>query len=174
LFANIAYGVVFRNTSLNPLLITNVQYVGELWRTNATTTPVTAETWTTYFKTSPSPIVDTEPGASSATPNAGTFTKAPASLDWSSPTNTPPQTGLNGNLPANRMLVSGNLNTTVLPGEYFMFRWVDTNLANADGYQGIDDLSITVENVPEPATAGLLLAGGMSLLARPRRRSLAG
>jgi hypothetical protein len=31
----------------------------------------------------------------------------------------------------------------VKPGEYFMVRWVDTNRAGTDGYQGIDDVSIT-------------------------------
>ena len=172
-FANIAYGVLFQNNSGQDLLITNVTYTGELWRTN---TGGNAEQWVTSYKVSPSLFTDVEPGGNSATANLGTFTAAPGSLNWTSPTNTPTGTALNGNDPANRATVTGDLNQVLLPGEYFMFRWVDTNLAGTDGYQGIEDLSITFAAVPEPGTLALLGIGLLPLagaLARKRRAAAA-
>jgi len=164
-FANIAYGALFQNVSAQRLIVTSVSYTGELWRTNSTAEPGTAEQWFTSYKTSPVPITDTEPGPSSATPEPGTFIAAP-DFNWSSPTNTPPATALDGNDPANRVAISGTLNAVVEAGEYFMFRWVDTNLAGTDGYQGIDEVSITF--VPEPGSLSLALAGGLVLLRRRR------
>jgi hypothetical protein len=168
-FANIAYGVLFQNTSANSLLVTTVRYSAELWRTNSTAAPGVGEVWTTFFKTSPAPILDVEPGGSSATADPGTFTPADSALNWTSTTTTPAATAVDGNAPANRQVLTSDLNVTILPGEYFMFRWVDPNLGGTDGYQGIDDVSITI--VPEPASVGFLLVGAMSLLVRSRRRS---
>jgi hypothetical protein len=169
-FANIAYGILFQNTSANALSVTTVRYSAELWRTNSTAAPGVGEVWTTFYKTSPNPILDVEPGGSAALAEPGSFTAAPAELNWTSATTTPAATAVDGNAPANRQDLTADLNVTILPGEYFMFRWVDPNLAGTDGYQGIDDLSITI--VPEPGTTGLLLAAGMSLVARRNRRSV--
>jgi len=164
-FANIAYAVVFQNTSPIALTVTNVSYTGELWRTNKTPAGL-AEQWFTYYKTSTDPILDSEPGPNSATPNDGTFTPAPE-LNWSSPNNLPPETQVDGNDPANRVALSGTLDVTVQPGEYFAFRWVDTNSSDVDGFQGIDDVSITF--VPEPLSASVALIGGALVLLRRRR-----
>jgi hypothetical protein len=140
-FANIAFGVVFQNTSSQPLIVSNITYTGELWRTN-TTAGGLPEQWFVSFKTSSSLISDVEPGGSSDTPNAGSFTAFPAA-NWSSPTNIPEGSALDGNAAANRSTVGGNPNVTVNPGDYFMVRWVDTNRGGTDGYQGIDNVSIT-------------------------------
>lgn len=140
-FANIAFGVVFQNTSAQPLTITNITYTGELWRTNATAGGL-PEQWFVFHKTSASPITDVESGGSSDTPNTGSFTPFPAA-NWSSPTNLPEASALDGNAAANRSTVSANPNLSVNPGGYVMIRWVDTNRAGTDGYQGIDDVSIT-------------------------------
>ena len=50
--ANIAFGVLFQNTSGKSLDITNIGYTGELWRTNTTASPVTPEQWVTFTKIS--------------------------------------------------------------------------------------------------------------------------
>ena len=165
-FANIAYGVLFQNTSAIALSISNISYTGELWRTN--TTAANLEQWHTFYKISPTLFTDTEPGGSSATPNAGTFTALPA-LNWTSPAGLPGTTQLNGNDPANQgPALSANPGLTLNPGEYFMFRWVDTNIGGTDGHQGIDNISITF--IPEPSSTLLLLAGAMGLgLIRTRR-----
>jgi autotransporter-associated beta strand protein len=149
-FANIAFGVLFQNTSGLTLDITNITYTGELWRTNS---GGVAEQWVTFYKVSPSLFTDTEPGGSSATASAGTF-NALTNYNWSSPTNTPNGTQLDGNLAANRRTIGATLdpNLVIAPGNYFMFRWVDPNLANTDGHQGIDDFSITFNTIAQGAT----------------------
>ena len=156
-FANIAYGVLFQNNSGSPLNITNITYTGELWRTN--TTVGNREQFITFTKTSPTLFTDTEPGANAATANVGSFTAIPA-LNWTAPV----QTGngaeaRNGNLAANRLTVSSSPNVTVANLEYFMFRWVDTNLAGTDGYQGIDDFSITFTTAPKIYNLGHSVGG---------------
>lgn len=149
--ANIAFGVLFQNNSAQPLIVTNVTYTGELWRTN-TSTGGLPEQWFVFYKKSSTPIEDVEPGSSADAPNAGTFTALPA-LNWNSPTNLPEGSPLDGNAAANRSTVSANPNVTVNAGEYFMVRWVDTNRAGTDGYQGIDNLAVTFS-----ATTGTNLA----------------
>lgn len=143
-FANIAFGVLFKNDSTSTLDITNISYVGELWRGNSVAG--TVENWTTFTKISSTVFTDVEPGANSATANVGTFTALPA-LNWASPTNT--VGALDGNLAANRTALSTDPNLLLAPGQFFMFRWVDTNAANSDGFQGIDNFSMSVARVAE-------------------------
>ena len=150
-FANIAYGVVFQNTGTRTLDITNIGYAGELWLSNGTA--AAPELWFTFTRTSATQITDPEPGATGTTASTGnvanTFTAAPTALNWSSPSTANTgviTTGLNGNLAANRTVMSADPNVLVPAGQYFMFRWVDTNTATTDGYQGIDDFSITFAN----------------------------
>jgi fibronectin-binding autotransporter adhesin len=144
-FANISYGVLFRNTSSNYLRISNLGYAGEIWHTNSGAT--TRETWTTSYKVSDTLFTDTEPGGSAAAAAPGTFT-ALAGLNWTAPNLNVANGSVNGNLAANRVaLTLNNPNGGILlaPGAFFMFRWVDTNLANNDGYQAIDDFSATFD-----------------------------
>ncbi|MEO5590711.1 MAG: hypothetical protein ABIS03_14070, partial [Gemmatimonadaceae bacterium] len=158
-YANIAYGVLFFNNSGLTLDVTNIAYTGELWRTNTTPAPGVAEQWVTFYKISPTTITDVEPGGDSATANAGSFTAIPA-LDWASPTNQPSNTALFGNDPANRATRSIDPNLTIASGQFFMFRWVDTNLGGTDGQQGIDDFSITFSVLPRPLIYNLNHAVG--------------
>ena len=146
--ANIAYGVLFQNTSSRTLDVTNVGYAGELWLPNGTSG--IPELWFTYAKSATAAITDPEPGANNATPAAGTFTAVP-SLNWSSPAsaNTGVITsGSNGNAAANRAVIFGaaDPNVQIAPGQFFMFKWTDNNTATADGYQAIDDFSIGFAN----------------------------
>ncbi|MEY2511744.1 MAG: hypothetical protein QOE26_2507 [Verrucomicrobiota bacterium] len=149
--ANIAFGVVFQNTSAQPLIVTNITYTGELWRTNATAGGL-PEQWFVFYKTSPSLITDVEPGTNADSADPGSFTLVPA-LNWNSPTNQPEGAALDGNAAANRSTLSANPNVSINPGDYFMVRWVDTNRAGTDGYQGIDNVSINFS-----ATTGTNLA----------------
>ena len=148
-FANIAFGVLFQNTSGRTLDITNIGYTGELWRSNSTTTTPTAEQWVTFTKISATTFNDVEPGTTGTVANVGTFTAA-AAYNWSSPAtaNVTPDVQLDGNLAANRTVISADPNLLLSPGQFFMFRWVDTNLAGTDGHQGIDDFSISFTAIP--------------------------
>jgi len=143
--ANIAFGVVFRNTSSQVLLVTDITYTGELWRTNATAGGL-PEQWFVFTKTSSSPITDVEPGTNADAPNTGSFTPFPAA-NWNAPTTLPAASALDGNAAANRQTVGGNPNVQINPGDYFMVRWVDTNRPQTDGYQAIDNVSITFSPV---------------------------
>jgi trimeric autotransporter adhesin len=99
------------------------------------------------------------------------FTHYP-SLDFTAPhqgPGTPNPTALNGNLAANRQVISGNiaLPNPVQPGGTFYVRWHDWNdNGTSDHFIGIDDVSITA--VPEPAGLAVLLAAPL-LLNRKRR-----
>jgi fibronectin-binding autotransporter adhesin len=140
-FANIGIGVLFQNTSGAALTISNLSFAGELWRTN--TTAGNTEQSFAFFKTSNALFTDVEPGGSAATANTGSFTPLPG-LNWNAPVNAPASTALNGNLAANRLVRTvTNTGIVVNPGDFVMIRWIDTNIGGTDGYQGIDDFSIT-------------------------------
>lgn len=153
-YANIAYGVLFRNTSGQVLDITNITYAGELWRSNSTVGGL-AEQWSTSYKISTAAITNVEPGGNSNSANTGTFTPMIA-MDWTPPTIQAPNTALNGNdVTLNKSTRSIDPNLTLAPNEFFMFRWVDTNLDGNDGQQGIDDFSITFAALAAPVIFNL-------------------
>ncbi len=150
-FANIAYGVLFKNDSAKAIRVTEVKYAGELWRTNTTAAGL-AETFTVFYQVSNSPITDVISGPSSATAAAGTgFTALGAGANWASPTNLPAASALDGNLAANRLVKTFDSSAVIpplLPGQYLMIKWTDTNLGRTDGFQGIDDVSISFQELP--------------------------
>jgi hypothetical protein len=140
-FANVAYGVLFQNTTGSSLQITNLGYAGEVWHANAVGT--TPEFWNTFYKVSNTLFTDTEPGGNTPGAALGSFTALP-SADITFPTNFANNAKLDGNLAANRVVRSVlNPGIILAPGDYFMLRWVDANQPNNDSYQGIDDFSIT-------------------------------
>jgi hypothetical protein len=100
------------------------------------------------------------------------FTYYP-SLDFTAPNQgpgAPNPTALNGNLAANRQVISANiaLPSAVPNGGTFYVRWHDWNdNGTSDHFLAIDDISITA--VPEPAGLAMLLAAPL-LLNRRRRR----
>jgi hypothetical protein len=110
--------------------------------------------------------------ASSLSPTNG-FTYYP-SLDFTAPNQgpgSPNPTALNGNLPANRQVISANITFTspVPDGGTFYVRWHDWNdNGTADHFLGIDDIRIT-GGVPEPGSLALfVVALGMNVL-MPKR-----
>jgi hypothetical protein len=99
------------------------------------------------------------------------FTYYP-SLDFTAPhqgPGAPNPTALNGNLAANRQVISANivLPSPVPAGGTFYVRWHDWNdNGTSDHFLAIDDVSITA--VPEPAGLAMLLTGPL-LMIRKRR-----
>ena len=80
-------------------------------------------------------------------------------------------TALNGNLPANRQVVTANITlpSAVPDGGTFYVRWHDWNdNGTSDHFLAIDDIRIT-GGVPEPSSFALLACGlGLTLLRRQR------
>jgi hypothetical protein len=77
---------------------------------------------------------------------------------------------LDGNLAANRQVVSANISlpSAVPDGGTFYVRWHDWNdNGTSDHFLAIDDISITA--IPEPAGLAMLLAAPL-LLNRKRHR----
>jgi hypothetical protein len=145
-FANIAYGVSFQNNGIKPVALSQLEYTGELWRTNAGngTPPVAIdEEYTVFYQVSNSPVTNILSGGSAATAAAGVgFTALGAGSNWLNPVNSPLGTQLDGNLAANRSTVTFSpTGVTLLPGQYLMLKWADANELGGDGFQGIDDLT---------------------------------
>ena len=144
--ANIGYGVLFQNNSGGALTISGIGYTGEIYRTN--TTANTVERWDAFTKVSSTLFTDVEPGVSANTAANGTFT-ALDSMDFT--------LGLaaagaqvDGNAAANRVVKSIAYAGIVLAaGDFFMFRWIDSNQAGTDAHQAIDDFSITFISPPK-------------------------
>lgn len=147
-FANIAYAVSFQNNTTKPIALSQLQYTGELWRTNTGTgTPLVAvnEEFTLFYQVSAAAVTNIISGTDSATAAPGTgFAALGAGANWLSPVNSPPGTALDGNLAANRTTVTFNpTGLQILPGQFLMLKWTDSNKAGTDGFQGIDDVSAT-------------------------------
>ncbi len=141
--ANIAYAVSFHNASNKPVQLSKVNYTGELWRTNSTAAGV-AETFTVFYQVSPTAITDIISGPNAAVAAAGTsFTTLGAGANWTSPKLLPAATATDGNDAANRTAVSFTPASSIVvqPNQFLMIKWTDSNLANTDGYQAIDDAS---------------------------------
>ncbi len=133
--ANLAMGVQFQNTSGSVLTNFTVSYVMEQWRDGGNATPV-PQTLTFWYKVSSSPIT-------ALNPNASAGWTAVTSLDGISPVFTAVASGLDGNLPANRV----SLTNVVIPGlsipngNYLMLKWDDPNNAGNDHGLSVDDFS---------------------------------
>ena len=76
--------------------------------------------------------------------NTGPFSSAPI-LNFTSPVSLPPNNvALDGNLPANRVQVSGGVSgLNWLPGQTLVIRWTDVNDVGNDDGLGIDELQFS-------------------------------
>ncbi|HEX2854870.1 MAG TPA: PEP-CTERM sorting domain-containing protein [Opitutaceae bacterium] len=165
---NLAWGVIFQNTSLTNLTFTDVTFAGELWRRGATGKIDTIE-----FDYRLGPVAFTDLLAASG------WTAVNA-LDFSNPNTAGGAAALDGNNAANRLALSSNLNLVLAPGQFVTFRWLDIDHTGTDNGIAIDDVSIAyvaaapviviASAVPEPSTYGLFAAALLAGLAAFRRR----
>jgi len=152
------FQVAIVNTTGAPLSDVTIAYAGEQWNQAQGSS------------TSGPEMLRVLASSTSATSD---FTYYP-SLDFSAPhqdAGAPNPTALNGNLPANRQVVTANiaLPSAVPDGGTFYVRWHDWNdNGTTDHFLGIDDIRIT-GGVPEPSSLGLLASAlGLSLLGRKK------
>lgn len=130
----VVHGLRLRNTTGGNINTINVKYIAELWRRgdaadeeirfqySLNATSITSGTWTTV--------------------NALTFTPSADIAGYGSLTL---NTGLNGNLPANRVTKESaiTLPSLVPNNGYIWIRFFDYNSVNADDAVGIDDIEVT-------------------------------
>jgi hypothetical protein len=135
------WGVRIQNATAFTLTDFTLTYTGEQWMQQAF-----AKTYTLGYS-----IQDS--GMESIT--TGSYTTI-LSLSFTTRHNGS-DTAVDGNHPDNQVLVSGTLNgLNWAPNQDLWLRWTMSTTSDADA-AGIDDLSFSA--IPEPSTAGLLLAG---------------
>lgn len=143
--------VALTNSTANAMNSFAVTYTGEQWRDNAN---ATSELLFTY-QVNPTDIT------------SGTWTSI-AALNFTGPKNT--NTGiLDGNAAANRTagINSGLTGLTLNPGQTVWLRWQFSG--NNGSYVAVDDLTVTANVIPEPASLVLASLGGLLMLPRRRR-----
>ncbi|MFM8532457.1 MAG: hypothetical protein ACKOEC_02520, partial [Acidimicrobiia bacterium] len=151
-----AWGVQFFNNAgaSSTLTLGTLQYVGEQWRSAATT----ANTVTMWYRTSGSAITSVSPGAV----NTGWIPLT--ALDFTSP-NLSGAGAVDGNAAGNRVTLSANLGSTISlsAGQYLMFRWSDVDHAGSDQGLGIDDFSLSYTVSAITTTGQFWTANGTTL-----------
>ena len=170
------YGLVLRNTTGETLTSFTLTYTGEQWfdqLASSTTGPVGPHTLVFSY------LVKDGFDANADIPtqnNFGSYTLEP-SLNFVSPTtgntSTTSVQSLNGNLDENRGTISATIAVDWAPDQYLILRFWDDDDSGNDQPHGIDDLSFsaTSDVIPEPGTAGVLVAATASMLISRRRRS---
>ncbi|MDO9257473.1 MAG: T9SS type A sorting domain-containing protein [Bacteroidales bacterium] len=132
----IQFGFRFVNNTGVTITSLEITYTGEQWRTGGSaTTQITNTLAFDYLQ-----------AASITDLTSGTYTLFD-DLSFNSPTLTPPATTLNGNLAANRTLLTATINVTIPPGEEIMIRWTDVDDTSYDHALGVDDMTVTPKGV---------------------------
>jgi hypothetical protein len=128
-----AHGVQFQNNAPTNVTSMSVSYTMEQWRNSA----AAAQSITFYYKISNSSI-------STLTPNNIADWIAVPALNSTSPISGGTAGAIDGNIPANRVVVSAVAipNFVLLPGEYIMFKWEDPDHGGSDHGLAIDDVTI--------------------------------
>lgn len=154
--ADIAWGVVFQNSSGFDITSITVSYTGEQWR--ARTGGLDSLAFS--YRTDGTEVTDFNP-AGGETPTGWTGISA---LDFTSP-NTGNSGAIDGNNGTNQTSLSETIAVTLADGEFLSLRWHDDNVSSLDDGLAIDDLTVsfTVAAVPEPT--GFALFGLVSGLA---------
>ncbi|HSU52466.1 MAG TPA: hypothetical protein VLT36_00235, partial [Candidatus Dormibacteraeota bacterium] len=138
----IGFGVSFTNDLGNALSNFVISYRGEQWRNGVSAVTNRLAFW---YRTGSSPLTNPEPAV------AANWTPV-TNLDFVSPTVLANGTALDGNQPTNRHIFS-SVNITglsVLPGQNFFLRWVDTNDPSFDQGMAVDDLYVSFSGVARP------------------------
>ncbi len=123
------FGIRLINNSAVAISSFQVTFTGEQWHNGGSETP---QSLVFAYRTATS-VNDL---------STGVYTAVPA-LEFVSPNITPGAGSVNGNLLANRVVLSASFGVTVLPGEEIMLRWEQLDELGGDHGLSIDDLSIT-------------------------------
>ena len=140
------FGAGFINNTLGTITNVSVSYTGEQWRDNTNL----IQSLQFFYRVGGTNFL--------ADPSNIGWIAAP-SLDFTSPQNNGADMILDGNDPANRSAISGNVAVNIAPGQEFWIRWADTfDTEFEDHFLGIDDLSITFNGInPPPLLSGVTI-----------------
>jgi hypothetical protein len=142
----IAYGLRLKNQTGSSLASITISYTGEQWRKDNTA----IQKLTFAYKTG-SNLTTLD-----STSLTGSGFTAVSALDFSSPIITSGGAALDGNLAANRTVISNVIITFPSPianGQEILLKWFDTNDSGNDHQLTIDDLSLSVT----PASPSLVV-----------------
>jgi hypothetical protein len=130
-----AHGVQLVNNSGAAITQMAVSYKMEQWRCSGSTTPQTLTFW---YKILSSQMTNLMPGVFTG------WTQVTA-LTGTSPINTATAGALDGNLPANKVILSNIALTgiNVPDGSYVMLKWDDPDHVGSDHGLSIDDVTVT-------------------------------
>lgn len=138
------YGARFVNNSLGTITNVNISYNGEQWRANLNATPGTLDF---YYRAGGTDFIgDTNNTGWTAAPN----------LNFSSVNNALLNAPIDGNDPANRSAINGDISVNIEPGQTFWIRWADLADTGNGDHLSIDDVNITFNGInPPPALTGV-------------------
>lgn len=128
------YGARFVNNTGGTITNINVSYAGEQWRSGPGASA--SQTIEFLYRIGGTDFLATNTGWT-----------AVSALNFASPQFNVNQI-FDGNNPTNRVLVSGNINDTIAPGQEFWIRWADLdNAGEIDHVLGVDDVAITFNGI---------------------------
>jgi hypothetical protein len=159
------YGLRLTNNTGITLGQFTLTYTGEQWRDGGATSPATSVAQTATFGYAVTSATPTDIGDFNATTNPGGITGVVSAspLNFTSPIfGSTPAVTLDGNAPANRILLSATVGGfTWLPGEDLWLRWSDVDHASNDHGMAVDDLTFSadVPAVVNSVANGLASAG---------------
>ncbi|TSA41913.1 MAG: hypothetical protein D4R57_00060 [Verrucomicrobiales bacterium] len=131
-----AYGIRFTNNTGFALTNITIVYTGEQWRNGGNTS---AQPLAFSYRVDKVAITEPDPAGTN------TWTSVP-SLNFTSPTVGATAGALDGNSPANRVVISNVISGFVLiNGQEIFLRWLDINDAGNDHALALDDLSVSFE-----------------------------
>lgn len=175
---NIAWGVLFQNTSGLPIGSVEISYVGEEWRKSDAGS---SQTLSFYYQvdnlTSPGPPATADFDLATSTADWSPF----AALNFASPVFTAgAASALDGNLAANRTSLTSTIAfaTPVAVGKWLWIGFLDINNPGNDHGLATDDFSAKFTTIAAavPETSGLLVWSilcGSVLVGAKRRRDVA-
>ena len=142
-----AHGILLQNTLGVPVTSLAINYTGEQWRMGGPTSSL--QTISFWYKISPTPLT-------ALTPSNNTGWTAVTALDFSSPQTNTTAAALDGNLPANRVVISPVTipSFSLSNNDYVLLKWEDPDHLASDHGLSIDDVTIKWI-LPPPTVTGI-------------------